>query len=239
MNSEIVLSAEGIHCSYGAGETAIEVIRGADIQIARGEVVAVTGPSGSGKSTLLHALGLLERPERGEVTVCGEKGWSLGGHGRAALRNRRLGFVFQFHHLLEEFTLLENVAMPCLISGMGMEDAGKRAEALLTKVGLRHRMGHFPTRVSGGERQRAALARALSMEPDIVLADEPTGNLDAAAGTEVEKLIMELAEEGGRSFLVATHSRELAAAVHRQLSIESGLLVKVERSNDYSLQSST
>jgi len=238
MNRTIVLSAEGLYCSYGNGDTAIEVIKGADLQVARGEVVAVTGPSGSGKSTLLHALGLLERPRLGEVTVCGEKGWSLGGKRRASLRNRRLGFVFQFHHLLEEFTLLENTEMPCLIAGIGHEDAKRRAEVLLSRVGLQHRMNHFPTRVSGGERQRAALARALAMQPDIVLADEPTGNLDAVAGGEVEKLIMELAEDGGRSFLMATHSRELASAVHRQLAIESGLLVEVQRACDNPLQGS-
>ncbi len=224
MNDTAVLTACDLHCSYGKGETVINVIRGVSLSVNRGEVVAVTGPSGSGKSTLLHALGLLERPESGRVTVCGLDGWELGSGKRAWVRNRSIGFVFQFHHLLEEFTLLENTAMPCLISGMNRTDSMKRAADLLDRVGLSHRVSHFPSRVSGGERQRAALARALVMEPDIVLADEPTGNLDGATSREVEKLIMELASEGRRSFLMATHSMELASAVHRQLFLESGVL---------------
>ncbi len=239
MNDNRVLEARDLHCSYGEGDTTISVIRGASIAVNRGEVVAVTGPSGSGKSTLLHALGLLEKPERGTVEICGQDGWALGSGRRARLRNRSIGFVFQFHHLLEEFTLLENVSMPCLIAGLGSAEASDRAGVLLDRVGLGHRAGHFPTRVSGGERQRAALARALVMEPLIVLADEPTGNLDSATSLEVEKLIMELAADGTRSFLMATHSRELAGAVHRQLSLESGVLVESTKGVDSSLHSSS
>lgn len=232
MSEDTVLTASDLHCSYGKGDNVIKVIRGVSLSVERGEVVAVTGPSGSGKSTLLHALGFLERPEEGRVTVCGLNGWELSSGKRAWLRNRSIGFVFQFHHLLEEFTLLENVAMPCLIAGYsGAESTGK-ASALLERVGLGHRVSHFPSRVSGGERQRAALARALVMEPDIVLADEPTGNLDGATSKEVEKLIMELASEGRRSFLMATHSMELASAVHRQLFLESGVLADDRRSHD-------
>jgi len=232
MSNTTVLDARELWCSYGTGETAISVIRGASLKVSRGEVVAVTGPSGSGKSTLLHALGLLDRPEGGTVTVCGRNGWSMGGSARAALRNRSIGFVFQFHHLLEEFTLLENVAMPCLISGMGAKEARERAERLLERVGLSHRMSHFPSRVSGGEGQRTALARALVMEPDMVLADEPTGNLDGGNSNQVQDLMMELAAEGGRSFVMATHSRELASAAHRRLRLESGVLLEDCDGND-------
>jgi len=224
MNRENVLWASDIHCSYSSGDTSIKVLRGADIVIRSGEVAAVTGPSGSGKSTLLHALGLLERPERGKIIICGEDGWALNSRKRAQLRNRKIGFVFQFHHLLEEFTLKENVAMPCLIAGESSEEASGKAHAILDRVGLLHRESHFPSRVSGGERQRAALARALVMKPDIILADEPTGNLDSETSAEVEKLIMELAEDGGHSFLLATHSLDLASAVHRRYSLKAGLL---------------
>ncbi len=226
MNKELVLSAVDIHCSYGSADASIQVLRGAEIEIKAGEVVAVTGPSGSGKSTLLHALGFLERPDRGKILICGEDGWALGGRKRAALRNRKIGFVFQFHHLLEEFTLKENVMMPSLIAGESKEDAAKKADELLDRVGIIHRASHFPSRVSGGERQRAAIARAIVMKPDIVLADEPTGNLDSGTSTEVEKLIMELAEDGNRSFLLATHSNDLASAVHRRFFLNSGILTE-------------
>ncbi len=224
MNKETVLSAVDIHCSYGSADSSIQVLRGAEIEIKAGEVVAVTGPSGSGKSTLLHSLGLLERPDRGKILICGEDGWALGERKRAALRNRKIGFVFQFHHLLEEFTLKENVMMPALIAGESTEEAAKKADKLLDRVGIIHRASHFPSRVSGGERQRAAIARAIVMKPDIVLADEPTGNLDTDTSTEVEKLIMELAEDGNRSFLLATHSHDLASAVHRRFVLNSGVL---------------
>ncbi|MCK5133013.1 MAG: ABC transporter ATP-binding protein [Candidatus Sabulitectum sp.] len=228
MNKEIVLSARNIHCSYGSADSSIKVLKGADLTIKVGEVVAVTGPSGSGKSTLLHALGLLERPEKGKVFICGEDGWALSSRKRAELRNRKIGFVFQFHHLLEEFTLKENVMMPCLIAGESDEEAGKKAERLLERVGIIHRASHFPSRVSGGERQRAAIARAVIMKPDVILADEPTGNLDTDTSAEVEKLIMELAEEGRRSFILATHSQDLASAVHRRFFLSSGILSEDE-----------
>ncbi len=222
-----MLAASGIYCSYGSADASIKVLRGADITIKVGEVVAVTGPSGSGKSTLLHALGLLERPDRGKVLVCDEDGWELSTRKRAELRNRKIGFVFQFHHLLEEFTLRENVMMPCLIAGESSEEAASKADRLLEKVGIIHRASHFPSRVSGGEKQRAAIARAIVMKPDIVLADEPTGNLDADTSVEVENLIMKLADEGSRSFLLATHSQDLASAVHRRFSLSSGVLSEV------------
>ena len=224
MSKDIVLSAQNVYCSYGSDDVSIKVLRGADVTIRIGEVVAVMGPSGSGKSTLLHVLGLLEKPEKGKVFICGEDGWALGSRKRAELRNRKIGFVFQFHHLLEEFTLKENVMMPCLIAGESNEEAAGKAERLLERVGIIHRASHFPSRVSGGERQRAAIARAIVMKPDIVLADEPTGNLDSVTSAEIEKLIMELAEEGSRSFLLATHSEDLASAVHRKVFLRSGVL---------------
>ncbi len=222
----MVLSANDIHCSYGSSDASIKVLKGASISIKTGEVVAVMGPSGSGKSTLLHALGLLERPCKGKVLICGEDGWGLSSRRRAELRNRKIGFVFQFHHLLEEFTLKENVMMPCLIAGETSEEATQKAESLLERVGIIHRSSHFPSTVSGGERQRAAIARAIIMKPEIVLADEPTGNLDSKTSLEVEKLIMELAEEGNRSFLLATHSHDLAGAVHRKVFLNSGIIKK-------------
>ena len=224
MNKEIVLSARDLHCSYGSADTSVKVLKGVCITIKTGEVVAVMGPSGSGKSTLLHALGLLERPEKGNVFICGDDGWTMSSRKRAELRNRKIGFVFQFHHLLEEFTIRENVMMPSLIAGESSKVAGGKADILLERVGILHRASHFPSRVSGGERQRAAIARAIVMKPDVVLADEPTGNLDTETSAEVEKLIMELAEEGSRSFLLATHSHDLASAVHRRFFLESGLL---------------
>jgi lipoprotein-releasing system ATP-binding protein len=226
MSRTIVLSATDIHCSYGSADASIKVLKGAEIEIAAGEVVAVTGPSGSGKSTLLHALGLLEKPDMGKVFICGEDGWIMSRGRRAELRNRKIGFVFQFHHLLEEFTLKENVMMPCLIAGESSDKAGYEADKLLNRVGIQHRAEHFPSRVSGGERQRAAIARAIVMKPEIVLADEPTGNLDADTSADVEKLIMELAEEGERSFLLATHSLDLASKVHRRFFLSSGVLIE-------------
>lgn len=224
MNKDIFLKASDVYCSYGSEDTIVEVLKGANIRLESGEVVAVTGPSGSGKSTLLHALGLLEQPNKGEILVCGENGWLLSAKKRAEIRNRSIGFVFQFHHLLEEFTLLENVMMPCLIAGINTQDAATMANKLIDRVGIMHRASHFPSRVSGGERQRAAIARALVMQPKIVLADEPTGNLDVETSAEVEKLMMELASEGLHSFLLATHSLDLAAGAHRRYSLNKGVL---------------
>lgn len=229
MSKEIFLKATDVYCSYGGEETTVQVLKGANIQIESGEVVAVTGPSGSGKSTLLHALGLLEQPESGEILICGENGWLLSRKKRAEIRNRSIGFVFQFHHLLEEFTLVENIMMPCLIAGINTFDATAKANKLIDRVGISHRASHFPSRVSGGERQRAAIARALVMQPKIVLADEPTGNLDVETSGEIEKLMMELAAEGLHSFLLATHSLDLAAGAHRRYSLNNGILSEAQK----------
>ena len=228
MSKDVFLKASDVYCSYGAEDSTVQVLKGANIQIESGEVVAVTGPSGSGKSTLLHALGLLEQPDKGEILICKKNGWLLSSKKRAEIRNRNIGFVFQFHHLLEEFTLLENVMMPSLIAGVNSHDAAVNAGRLIDRVGISHRASHFPSRVSGGERQRAAIARALVMNPKIVLADEPTGNLDVETSADVEKLMMELASEGLHSFLLATHSLDLAAGAHRRYSLNKGILSESE-----------
>lgn len=219
-----VLSCRDVRYTYGRGDNAVHVLRGASLDLYPGRLTAVTGPSGSGKSTLLHVLGLLARPDGGTVLVRGKDPWKVNETRRSRLRNQSLGFVFQFHHLLEEFTIAENVAMPCMISGMTRRRSMDRAEDLLAEVGIQHRAGHFPSEVSGGERQRAALARALAMEPSVVLADEPTGNLDDEATAVVENLMMDLAGSRNQAFLIATHSRELAQRCGRQLLLDRGVL---------------
>jgi lipoprotein-releasing system ATP-binding protein len=219
-----VLACRDVLYTYGRGENAVRVLRGASLELFPGQLTAVTGPSGSGKSTLLHVLGLLARPDGGTVLVRGKDPWKINEARRSRLRNQSLGFVFQFHHLLEEFTIAENVAMPCMISGMARRRSMDRAGDLLEEVGIRHRAGHFPSEVSGGERQRAALARALAMEPAVVLADEPTGNLDDEATAVVENMMMDLARNRNQAFLIATHSRELARRCGRQLLLDHGVL---------------
>ncbi len=222
----MVLEGEDISKSYGQGDTVLEILKGASIGVRSGEVVSVSGPSGSGKSTLLHILGILDRPDGGTVRIGGTDAWKGSERARARLRNSALGFVFQFHHLLEEFTVVENVAMPLLLAGENRRTAIARAADLLQQVEMDHRAGHFPSQVSGGERQRTAVARALIREPDVVLADEPTGNLDAAASGRVERMILELAGRRGQAFILATHSRELASRAHRRTCLRDGILVE-------------
>jgi lipoprotein-releasing system ATP-binding protein len=222
----MVLEGRDIRKSYGQGDTTLEILRGATIGVRRGEVVSVSGPSGSGKSTLLHILGVLDRPDGGRVLIGGRDAWEGSERSRARIRNRSLGFVFQFHHLMEEFTIAENVAMPLLLAGENRRTAMIRAGKLLQQVEMDHRAGHFPSEVSGGERQRTAVARALVREPDVVLADEPTGNLDAVASGRVEKMILELAETRGQAFILATHSRELASRAHRRTFLRGGAVVE-------------
>ncbi len=224
MSSDTVLRCCGIRKSFGEGGTLLRILEGIDLEIRRGEVVAVTGPSGSGKSTLLNILGILEPPDSGTVEIAGRDAWRASERVRASIRNRNLGFVFQFHHLLEEFTIIENVMMPLLIAGSSHAAASGAAAGMLSHVGLEGRSEHFPSQVSGGERQRAAVARALVTGPDVVLADEPTGNLDAASGDRLKSLVGRLARDLGQAFVIATHSPSLASGADRVFRLASGRL---------------
>jgi len=224
MSEAAVLSCEGIVKSYRQGEGLVEVLKGVDLEVTPGEILAVTGPSGSGKSTLLNILGILEPPDRGIVRIASADAWSVSESRRAAMRNRSLGFVFQFHHLLEEFTVLENVMLPALIAGRSRQEAAGAAAALLEEVRLMPRAGHFPSKISGGERQRAAVARALVCRPDVVLADEPTGNLDSGNSMKLMDLVRNLSSAHRQAFVLATHSEELASRADRILRLAEGRL---------------
>jgi lipoprotein-releasing system ATP-binding protein len=213
--SEAVVSARGLCKGYGEGERCVEVLRGLDFEVVRGEMVAVVGPSGVGKSTLLHLLGLLDRPDAGALELFGTDVAVLTVEERAAWRNRRIGFVFQFHSLLSEFSLEENVAMPLFIRGSARREALARARALVSAVSLGHRLGHYPDELSGGEQQRAAVARALAGEPELLLADEPTGNLDAAAASDVFCLLREMHLSRSLTSVIVTHNEALAARCDR------------------------
>lgn len=202
----------------------IPVLRGVDLVVEPGDSVAIVGPSGSGKSTLLHLLGALDRPTEGDVWLGGECVSELSDDRLAELRNRFVGFVFQFHHLLRDFTALENVMLPQLVAGVSREDAMTRAEDLLAQVGLAERVSHRPRRLSGGEQQRVAVARALANDPPLVLADEPSGNLDQEASDRLHDLLFELLEHHGTALIVVTHSRELAGRAGRVLRLDGGEL---------------
>jgi lipoprotein-releasing system ATP-binding protein len=219
-----ILRCEKLVKHFVENENRVEVLNGVDLSVARGECIAVVGASGSGKSTLLHLLGGLDTPTSGEVYVDGEAISAMSDAVRGRLRNRAIGFVYQFHHLLPEFSAVENVAMPLLIGGAEPADAEARATALLERVGLGKRLGHRPAKLSGGERQRAAVARALVHRPPLVLADEPTGNLDSHTGEQVYELMLELNREMNTSLVLVTHDLRLAARMQRTLHLEEGRL---------------
>ncbi len=225
MNKSIILHCQQLIKRYDHCGLNVDVLKGVDLEIRVGERVAIMGASGSGKSTLLHLLGGLEKATSGEVILEGVNINQVSGAKLAKLRNKSLGFIYQSHHLLGEFTVLENVAMPLLIAGETVKQARVRAIELLKRVGLGHRIEHKPGELSGGERQRAAVARALINKPSLILADEPTGNLDSKTADQVYQLMLELNQELQVSFLVVTHDHELAARMGKVLHMEDGLIV--------------
>jgi lipoprotein-releasing system ATP-binding protein len=224
VEARLQIEARGLVKEFVDGPRTVRVLTGIDLAIAPGETVAIVGESGVGKSTLLHLLGGLERPSGGSIRVADFDLGSRSDREVARFRNEKVGFVFQFHHLLPDFTALENVMMPCLINGATAADASERARSLLERVGLGERLTHRPGELSGGEQQRVAVARAVVRRPSVVLADEPTGNLDPHTGDEVEQLLLDLNREAGITCVVVTHNDRLAAAMDRTLRLVAGRL---------------
>ncbi len=224
MKDEVVLQAIGIEKSFCQGDRTIKVLEGIDLKISRGERVAIVGLSGSGKSTLLHLLAGLDKPDAGQIFINGDEIAGLDERSLCKVRNETLGFVYQFHYLMSEFTAAENVSMPLMIAGMSRKAAIGQASQVLTRVGLESRLTHKPGQLSGGERQRVAIARALVAEPLCVLADEPTGNLDEKTAEGVNQLLVELSDELKMSFVIVTHNQELAQKMDRTLILHNGLL---------------
>lgn len=216
-----MLTGKNIYKRYGA----LEVLRGVNLEISKGEVVAIVGPSGCGKSTLLHILGTLDRPDMGEISINNTGLSELNGNKLAAFRNKHIGFVFQFHHLLPEFTALENVCIPGWLAGRGKTEVKDKAKQLLNMLGLAGRLENKPNQMSGGEQQRVAVARALINNPDIVFADEPTGNLDSANAQELHQLFFELRKQFNQTFLIVTHNEELSQLSDRTLHMKDGRIV--------------
>lgn len=223
-----VLSLSGVNRTFHQGENALEVLKGVDLEVCEGEVVALIGPSGAGKSTLLHIAGLLETPDSGNIRICSEDCAGLNDEDRTRMRRERLGFVYQYHHLLPEFSALENIVIPQVIGGLPRPEAVLRAEELLSWMGLEERATHRPARLSGGEQQRVAIARALATAPKLVLADEPTGNLDPHTADEVFGLLLKIAKGAGLAALIATHNPALAERMDRIVRLEDGHLIEVQ-----------
>jgi len=228
MSASVALQLAGIERHYGQGETLLTILKGADFTLRRGETVALVAPSGTGKSTLLHIAGLLEHPDAGEVIVNGHACQGLSDDQRTAIRRGEIGFVYQFHHLLPEFSALENIMMPQLIAGLSRAEARERAAQLLDYMRIGHRGEHRPSELSGGEQQRVAIARAVANAPLVLLADEPTGNLDPETAGYVFEALEALARQSGLAALIATHNHELASLMDRRVTIEDGRIRELD-----------